>query len=203
MPATTSRKPAFTSSIPYCAPKGYGDHLRLRLETPPPVDLTGTRGRRRKGPGRVDYLLCVQIWRHAKMEPIMPSATPGSTSLSGFGPRSTRTIRTTPKPIPITDNPGPLAGSVRSCSTPAMAVPLHQRSAGISKGTRENAIEGLFGYLVTVRSAAETVESVPVFRKFPLRSSLCFFRDCARKKRHPDGAQQKRTPGNTQGLWPV
>jgi type I restriction enzyme R subunit len=40
--------------------KGYDDHQRLRLETPAPVEPTGFKGRRRKGPGRTDYLLCVQ-----------------------------------------------------------------------------------------------------------------------------------------------
>lgn len=40
--------------------KGYNDHQRIRLETPAPVEPTGPKGRRRKGPGRTDYLLCVQ-----------------------------------------------------------------------------------------------------------------------------------------------
>lgn len=41
--------------------KGYDDPCRIRLETPAPVDIEGPKGRRRKGPGRTDYLLCVQI----------------------------------------------------------------------------------------------------------------------------------------------
>jgi type I restriction enzyme, R subunit len=41
--------------------KGYNDYQRLRLETPAPVEPTGPKGRRRKGHGRTDYLLCVQV----------------------------------------------------------------------------------------------------------------------------------------------
>lgn len=41
--------------------KGYDDASRIRLETPAPVDLEGPKGRRRKGPGRTDYTLCVQV----------------------------------------------------------------------------------------------------------------------------------------------
>ena len=41
--------------------KGYDDASRIRLETPAPVDIEGPKGRRRKGPGRTDYALCVQI----------------------------------------------------------------------------------------------------------------------------------------------
>jgi type I restriction enzyme R subunit len=40
--------------------KGYDEHWKLRLETPAPVEPTGAKGRRKKGPGRTDYLLCVQ-----------------------------------------------------------------------------------------------------------------------------------------------
>ncbi|CRI67974.1 Type III restriction protein res subunit (fragment) [Thiocapsa sp. KS1] len=41
--------------------KGYDDPTRLRLETPAPVDIEGPKGRRRKGPGRTDYLICIEI----------------------------------------------------------------------------------------------------------------------------------------------
>jgi type I restriction enzyme R subunit len=40
--------------------KGYDEHWKLRLETPAPVEPVGAKGRRKKGPGRTDYLLCVQ-----------------------------------------------------------------------------------------------------------------------------------------------
>lgn len=41
--------------------KGYDDPQRIKLETPAPVEPTGPKGRRRKGAGRTDYLLCVQV----------------------------------------------------------------------------------------------------------------------------------------------
>jgi type I restriction enzyme, R subunit len=41
--------------------KGYDDPTRLKLETPAPVDIEGPKGRRRKGPGRTDYLICIEI----------------------------------------------------------------------------------------------------------------------------------------------
>lgn len=41
--------------------KGYDDHQWLKLETPAPVEPTGPKGRRRRGPGRTDYLLCVRL----------------------------------------------------------------------------------------------------------------------------------------------
>jgi type I restriction enzyme R subunit len=46
---------------PVLREKGYNDHQWLKLETPAPVEPTGPKGRRRKGPGRTDYLLCVQV----------------------------------------------------------------------------------------------------------------------------------------------
>lgn len=46
---------------PVLRQKGYNDHQRLRLETPAPVEPTGPKGRRRRGSGRTDYLLCVQV----------------------------------------------------------------------------------------------------------------------------------------------
>ena len=41
--------------------KGYDGHQWLKLETPAPVETTGARGRRRRGSGSTDYLLCVQV----------------------------------------------------------------------------------------------------------------------------------------------
>jgi len=46
---------------PVLREKGYNDHQRLKLETPAPVEPIGPKGRRRRGPGRTDYLLCVQV----------------------------------------------------------------------------------------------------------------------------------------------
>lgn len=46
---------------PVLRAKGYADPQRIRLETPAPVEPTGPKGRRRKGAGRTDYLLCVQV----------------------------------------------------------------------------------------------------------------------------------------------
>ena len=47
---------------PVLRAKGYVSRDQVTLETvltPPPVEPTGPKGRRRKGPGRTDYLLCV------------------------------------------------------------------------------------------------------------------------------------------------
>lgn len=46
---------------PVLRDKGYNDHQWLKMETPAPVEPTGPKGRRRKGAGRTDYLLCVQV----------------------------------------------------------------------------------------------------------------------------------------------
>ncbi|WP_449422659.1 hypothetical protein [Rhodanobacter lindaniclasticus] len=46
---------------PVLRAKGYADPQRIKLETPAPVEPTGPKGRRRKGAGRTDYLLCVQV----------------------------------------------------------------------------------------------------------------------------------------------
>lgn len=46
---------------PILRTKGYDSHQTIRLETPAPVEPTSPKGRRRKGPGRTDYLLCVQV----------------------------------------------------------------------------------------------------------------------------------------------
>jgi hypothetical protein len=53
--------------------KGYVSRERITLETvltPPPVEPTGPKGRRRKGPGRTDYLLCVQVGDAPKPIPV-------------------------------------------------------------------------------------------------------------------------------------
>lgn len=53
--------------------KGYVSHERITLETtltPAPVEPTGAKGRRRKGPGRTDYLLCVQLGDMPKALPV-------------------------------------------------------------------------------------------------------------------------------------
>ena len=57
--------------------KGYDSRDRITLETilkpiltPAPVEPTGAKGRRRKGPGRTDYLLCVQVGLMPKSLPV-------------------------------------------------------------------------------------------------------------------------------------
>jgi type I restriction enzyme R subunit len=55
---------------PVLRDKGYTDHQRIKMETPAPVEPTGPKGRRRKGPGRTDYLLCVQVGDMPKPLPV-------------------------------------------------------------------------------------------------------------------------------------
>ncbi|WP_319588972.1 DEAD/DEAH box helicase family protein [uncultured Desulfobulbus sp.] len=55
---------------PVLRDKGYDDYQWLRLETPAPVEPTGPKGRRRRGPGRTDYLLCVQAGDMPKPLPV-------------------------------------------------------------------------------------------------------------------------------------
>jgi len=50
--------------------KGYFDPQRIKLETPAPVEPIGPKGRRRKGVGRTDYLLCVQVGDMPKPLPV-------------------------------------------------------------------------------------------------------------------------------------
>jgi len=50
--------------------KGYDDIQWLKCETPAPVEPTGNKGRRRHGPGRTDYLLCVQVSGMPKPLPV-------------------------------------------------------------------------------------------------------------------------------------
>jgi len=42
----------------------------IRLETPAPVEPIGPKGRRRKGPGKTDYLLCIEVPKGLKPLPI-------------------------------------------------------------------------------------------------------------------------------------
>lgn len=55
---------------PVLRTKGYGDYQWLKLETPAPVEPTGPKGSRRKGAGRTDYLLCVQVGDMPKPLPV-------------------------------------------------------------------------------------------------------------------------------------
>jgi len=55
---------------PVLRDKGYDSHQRIRLETPAPVEPTGPKGRRRRGAGRTDYLLCVQVGDMPKPLPV-------------------------------------------------------------------------------------------------------------------------------------
>ena len=51
---------------PVLREKGYTDASKIKMETPAPVEAIGYKGRRRKGDGRTDYLLCVQPPNQAK-----------------------------------------------------------------------------------------------------------------------------------------
>ena len=55
---------------PILRAKGYGESWILRLETPAPVEPTGNKGRRSKGMGRTDYLICVKIGEHPQPLPV-------------------------------------------------------------------------------------------------------------------------------------
>ena len=58
---------------PLLREKGYVSCNQITLETiltPAPVEPSGAKGRRRRGPGRTDYLLCVQIGDMPKPMPI-------------------------------------------------------------------------------------------------------------------------------------
>jgi len=55
---------------PILRDKGYDDITKLKCETPAPVEPTGPKGRRKKGSGRTDYLLCVQVGEMAKPLPV-------------------------------------------------------------------------------------------------------------------------------------
>ncbi len=55
---------------PVLRQKGYDAPQWIKLETPAPVEPTGPKGRRRKGAGRTDYLLCVQAGAMPKPLPV-------------------------------------------------------------------------------------------------------------------------------------
>ncbi|QXE85564.1 DEAD/DEAH box helicase family protein [Geomonas nitrogeniifigens] len=58
---------------PVLREKGYVSRDQITLETiltPAPVEPTGPKGRRRKGSGRTDYLLCVQVGDMPKSLPV-------------------------------------------------------------------------------------------------------------------------------------
>lgn len=55
---------------PVLRDKGYNDYQWLKLETPAPVEPMGPKGSRRKGTGRTDYLLCVQVGGMPKSLPV-------------------------------------------------------------------------------------------------------------------------------------
>src|SRR5512136_2696994 len=58
---------------PVLREKGYVSREQITLETiltPPPVEPTGPKGRRRKSSGRTDYLLCVQVGDMPKPLPV-------------------------------------------------------------------------------------------------------------------------------------
>ncbi|MDR2506552.1 MAG: hypothetical protein LBD67_00915 [Candidatus Accumulibacter sp.] len=64
------RETCFHLIDPVLREKGYDDPQRIRLETPAPVEPIGPKGRRRKGAGRTDYLLCVQVGKMPKPLPV-------------------------------------------------------------------------------------------------------------------------------------
>ncbi|MGD9577948.1 MAG: hypothetical protein AB7Y74_06840 [Syntrophorhabdus sp.] len=41
--------------------KGYDEHWKLRLETPAPVEPAGSKGRRKRGPGRTDICFACRL----------------------------------------------------------------------------------------------------------------------------------------------
>lgn len=55
---------------PVLRQKGYDAPQWIKLETPASVEPTGPKGRRRKGAGRTDYLLCVQVGAMPKPLPV-------------------------------------------------------------------------------------------------------------------------------------
>jgi type I restriction enzyme R subunit len=58
----------------------------IRLETPAPVEPVGAKGRRRKGPGKTDYLLCVEVPNGPRPLPvgILESKKEGEDPLKGM-----------------------------------------------------------------------------------------------------------------------
>lgn len=55
---------------PILRAKGYDDITKLKCETPAPVEPTGPKGRRKKGSGRTDYLLCIKVGAMPKPLPV-------------------------------------------------------------------------------------------------------------------------------------
>lgn len=55
---------------PVLKTKGYDDITKLKCETPAPVEPIGPKGRRKKGSGRTDYLLCVKAGTMPKPLPV-------------------------------------------------------------------------------------------------------------------------------------
>ena len=55
---------------PVLRDKGYNEHQWIKMETPAPVEPTGPKGRRRRGAGRTDYLLCLQMGDMPKPLPV-------------------------------------------------------------------------------------------------------------------------------------
>jgi len=55
---------------PVLREKGYDDITKIKCETPAPVEPTGPKGRRKKGSGRTDYLLCVKVGTMPKPLPV-------------------------------------------------------------------------------------------------------------------------------------
>jgi type I restriction enzyme R subunit len=55
---------------PVLRTKGYDDITKLKCETPAPVEPTGPKGRRKKGTGSPDYLLCVKSGTMSKPLPV-------------------------------------------------------------------------------------------------------------------------------------
>lgn len=55
---------------PILRSKGYTDYSKIKCETPVPVEPSGAKGRRKKGGGRTDYLLCVQVGDMPKPLPV-------------------------------------------------------------------------------------------------------------------------------------
>ncbi len=68
--ASNEEETRFHLIDPVLRRKGYDDPQRIKLETPAPVEPTGPKGRRRKGVGRTDYLLCVQVGDMPKSLPV-------------------------------------------------------------------------------------------------------------------------------------
>jgi type I restriction enzyme, R subunit len=64
-----SRNPFYLID-PVLRGKGYNKHWKLKLETPAPVEPMGAKGRCRPGPGRTDYLFCVQVGTKPKPLPV-------------------------------------------------------------------------------------------------------------------------------------